>query len=72
MLKAGAILICTKGYTHPNMGRMFMKGHKYQVKTQVNENLRKDTYIIGNVNTGNGGIYCGLEFIKEHFDEVNK
>ena len=66
-LKVGDRLVCTKGYTHPNMGIVCRKGQVYVVKNYICYTPDGAAiYAIGRVRE-QGGIYLNHAFMKDHF-----
>lgn len=55
------ILICTKGYSHPNMGRLFVKNKKYYIYPC---DLGTNMYVVVN---RKDSLICGEKFVDEHF-----
>ena len=58
----GDILICTKGYTHPNMGTVCTKNKRYKIFNTRSDNK----FNIGTVECSKSW-WLGVDFIKEHF-----
>jgi hypothetical protein len=63
-LNIGDILICTKGYNHPNMGTVCIKNKRYKI-FNISED-KNNTYNIGTVKNSKSW-WVDIEFIKEHF-----
>lgn len=60
------ILICTRGYSHPNMGRLFVKNRKYYIYPY---SRGKNMYVVVN---RQDSLICGEKFIDEHFIKEEK
>jgi len=59
-------LTCIKGYSHPNMGRLFVKNRKYYIYPYT---AGKNMYIVAN---RNDSLICGEKFVDEHFIKEEK
>lgn len=61
-IEVGKSYLCTKSFTHPNLGRMFRKGTHYVCAHIDHE------YGLYRMNGKNGGsICCDEDFINSHF-----
>ncbi len=61
-LNIGDILICTKGYAHPNMGTVCIKNKRYKV-FNIREN---NTFDVGTLPCSKSW-WVSVSFIKDHF-----
>lgn len=66
-LNIGDILICTKGYNHPNMGTVCTKNKRYKI-FNINKGDKYNTYNIGTVKSSRSW-WVDVNFIKDHFVE---